>query len=97
MKVDNEFQEIGKRIPYEVPEDFFEKITEKTLQQAKLRDQKHRKNRILWQTMSVAASLAAALLLGYMILYPDMKSESNQLAMQSQPIGQQLNHKKQGN
>jgi len=95
MKVDNEFQKIGKRIPYEVPDGFFEKITEKTLQQAKLRDPKYRKSRILWRTMSVAASLAAALLLGYMILYPDIKSESNQLAIQSQPVGQQLNHKKQ--
>ena len=95
MRDDNEFQIVGKKTPYKVPGDFFEKISEKTLLLAKLQDQKLRKNRVLWRTVSVAASLAAALFLGYMILYPGTKPESNMLVQEKQSTGQQLNRQKQ--
>jgi len=68
---DIEFQEIGKRTPYHAPNGFFEQISEKTLQQAKLREQSHRKKLILWRTMAVAASLAAIVFIGYLTFQPE--------------------------
>lgn len=95
MIEDNEFQIVGKEIPYKVPNDFFEKISEKTLLRAKLQDQKPRKIRILHLTVSVAASLAAALVLGYIILSLWTKPESNLLVQEKQSTGQRLNWENQ--
>ena len=95
MRKDNEFQIVGKETPYKVPDDFFENISEKTLLRAKLRDQKLRKSRVLWLTVSLAASMAAALVIGYMILSPWTKSESNLLVQEKLSTGQQLTQQKQ--
>ncbi len=58
MESENTFKEIGKRVPYSVPDNFFEPLTEQTLTHAKKR-LRHSRTRqiILW------ASLAASVLL----------------------------------
>jgi len=70
MKENIEFQNIGKKTPFMVPDDFFEHISEKTLQRAKLRQQIQRKSLILWKTVAVAASMAAIILLSYFLSEP---------------------------
>ena len=71
MKEDNEFQEIGKKTPYQVPDGFFETLSEKTLQMARLRVQSHKKSMVLWRTVAVAASLTGIALAGYFALDMD--------------------------
>lgn len=70
MKEDIEFKRIGKRTTYKAPDGFFESVSEKTLQKAKLKEQNHRRNLTLWRTMAVVASLTAVILLGYYISEP---------------------------
>lgn len=88
MKEDIEFQEIGKRTPYQVPEGFFEHIPGKTLQKVKLREQNHRNHWILWKTMAVAASLAAVVMIGFLISGPE-KTE-NKMIVQEQQVESEL-------
>ncbi len=92
MKKEIEFQAIGKKLPYKAPLDFFEEISNKTLQKAKQREQDHKKNRRLWGLVSVAASLSALFFLGYFMLDPDNKSESNLTVQQLLPAGKQIVH-----
>lgn len=66
MKEDMEFQEFGKKLPYKVPEDFFEKVSAKTLLEARKREQNSRQRVIVLRTFAVAASLAAVAFLGYL-------------------------------
>ena len=94
MKEDIGFQKIGKEIPFKAPHDFFETISEKTLQKAKQREYNRRKIRRLWRSVSAAASLAALFFLGYFMLGPDIKSGSNQTAQEVQPTGRQIIHQK---
>ena len=65
MKADNEFDGIGKKTTYKVPDGFFEHISERTLSKAKQRELKRRKTLMLWRTVAVAASLSAIAILGY--------------------------------
>ncbi|MFA5326760.1 MAG: hypothetical protein WC384_03115 [Prolixibacteraceae bacterium] len=71
MKKDTEFQEIGKKIPYKVPEGFFDELSLKTLAEAKKRSESRRKFRILWQSVAVAASLTGLAFLGYYFSAPE--------------------------
>lgn len=71
MKKDIEFQEFGKKLPYKVPEDFFEKVSEKTLQKARKREQSSRRKVISLRTFAVAASLVAVAFLGYLKFSPE--------------------------
>ena len=87
---DNEFQGIGKKNPYKVPDGFFENISEKTLLKAKEREQNHGKSRALWRTLAVAASMAAMVLLGYFIFEPDNKPATNLIVQNKQPVEQQI-------
>ena len=66
MKKDIEFHEIGKETPYRVPEGFFDRISEKTLQNARKREQNRKKNLTLVRAFAVAASLVALAFLGYL-------------------------------
>jgi len=68
MKEDTEFQEIGRKTPYKVPEGFFEKISEKTLLLAKQRESKSRKIVMALRTFAVAASFSALALLSYFMI-----------------------------
>lgn len=85
MKQMNEFPEIGKKLPYREPVDFFEGLSEKTLQQAKLREQNRKRNLILWRTLAVAASISALALLGYFMYEPELV-ESPQIVQEKQPV-----------
>ena len=79
MKEDIEFQEFGKKLPYKVPEHFFEKVSVKTLQEARKREQNSRRKVIALRTFAVAASLAAVAFLGYLKFGPE-KSQPVQTA-----------------
>lgn len=67
MHPDNDFQQIGKKIPYNAPDGFFEKFSQKTLLKAKERDQDFKKINKTRRIFSVAASLVAMLLIGLFI------------------------------
>jgi hypothetical protein len=73
MNNKTEFEEIGRKSTYKVPDGFFEQVSEKTLRMAKQREQNHRKRIIMLQTFAVAASLSAIAFLGYFMLKPEPK------------------------
>ena len=87
MEPMDEFLNLGKKLPYREPAGFFEQISEKTLQQAKLREQKRRKSLVLWRTLTVAASLSALALLGYFMFEPD-KPEGKPIVLEKQTVEQ---------
>lgn len=89
MKKNNEFQEIGKRMTYKVPDGFFKQVSEKTLRKAKQREQNHRKSLLLWRTVAVASSLSALALLGYFMFEPG-KPEKNLIVQEKQPVTIQI-------
>ncbi len=68
MKEYDEFQQIGKEIPFKAPAGFFETISQKTLTKAIIRKQKHKKNNIRRLIYSVAASVALLLFVGFHFL-----------------------------
>lgn len=84
MKEDNEFQKIGKNIPYKAPDGFFELVSEKTLLKAKQREKNRKKILVLWRTLAVAASLAAVVWLGYFIQDTGLKQVSNPIVQNEQ-------------
>ena len=83
----DEFKDFGKKLPYQEPTGFFEQLSEKTLQQAKQREQSLRKSFVLWRTIAVAASLSALALLGYFMFEPE-KSVKNHIVLEQQPVEQ---------
>lgn len=87
MKQQDEFPGIGKKLPYREPVDFFEGLSEKTLQQAKLREQLRRKSLVLWRTVVVAASVSGLALLGYFMPEPE-KPEIQQIVQEKLPVEQ---------
>jgi hypothetical protein len=95
MKEDIEFQEIGRKTSYKVPDGFFEQVSEKTLQKAKQREQNRRKSIVLWRTVAVAASLAAVFLIGYFNQDPDLKTESNLIVQEKQRVEQPVIQKQE--
>jgi hypothetical protein len=71
MKEDTEFQEFKQKLPYKVPDSFFEQVSENTLSKAKQREEQKRKKSLwLWRSVSVAASLIGLALFGYFMLEP---------------------------
>lgn len=89
MKQPDEFPEIGKKLPYREPAEFFERFSERTLQQAKLREQNRRRSLVLWRTVVVAASVSALALLGYFMFEPELP-ESPQIVQEKQPVEQSI-------
>lgn len=65
MKDQDVFQKIGKRMPYEVPDDFFDTISQKTLQKAKVQTKGRGSVRRLIWVFAVAASLVGVIFLAY--------------------------------
>ncbi len=84
MKADNEFDGIGKKTTYKVPDGFFEHISERTLSKAKQRELKRRKTLMLWRTVAVAASLSAIAILGY-YMYETEKPEIQMIVQSKNP------------
>lgn len=68
MNYDSEFKQVGKKMPYYVPDGFFEGITEKTLDEARLREKSRRKYVLIWRSMAIAASLTALIAAGYLLI-----------------------------
>lgn len=89
MEPIDEFRDFGKRLPYQEPSGFFDQFSERTLQQAKRREQSRRKTVVLWRTVAVAASLSALALLSYFGFEPE-KPLIDPIANQQQPVEQQL-------
>lgn len=69
MKEEREFEQYGKRLPYQVPDGFFEDISGKTLQLAKRRGKKTKILRLSWLAVGVAASVTL------LILFPTYQDE----------------------
>lgn len=57
------FHNVGKELPYTVPNDFFDQLPDKTLTLAKERMERRRKNRRIIRFFTVMTSAAAVLLL----------------------------------
>lgn len=89
MKPSDEFPEVGKKLPYREPNDFFEGLSEKTLQLAKNREQNRRKTLILWKTLTVAASVSALALIGYYLTGPE-KPVNSPIVQEKQPAEQHI-------
>lgn len=87
MKNEAEFKAIGKKMPYKTPPGFFDRISEETLQKAKQKEMEQRKIRRLWRTVSVAASIAAIVFLGYVMLEPESRQKSNLLVQRMKQSG----------
>lgn len=87
MDPTDEFRDFGKKMPYQEPTGFFDQFSEKTLQQAKRREQNRKKSLVVWRTVAVAASLSALALLGYFIFEPE-KPETSQIVQEKQPVEQ---------
>jgi len=85
MEPTDEFRDFGKKLPYQEPAGFFEQFSERTLQQAKLREQSRRKSLVLWRTVAVAASLSALAILSYYMFEPE-KPVTSQIVQEQQPV-----------
>lgn len=55
-------------MPYSVPDGFFDMITEKTLEEARLREKSRRNHILIWRYMAIAASLTALITTGYLLI-----------------------------
>ncbi len=77
MDKDNKFPPFTKEIPFEVPDNFFESISEMTLARIKQEDRIRRKSRVLWSTFAVAASLVS-----FLFLIPNFQ----EVRVKSEPI-----------
>lgn len=94
MKEVDEFQKIGKKLPYQMPGNFFELVSEKTLRKAKQREQNRRKSLMLRRIVTVAASLSALALLGYFMLEPN-RPETNLIVQEKQTVTKPIIEQKQ--
>ena len=66
MKNMSDFDQLGKNAPFKVPDDFFENITLKTLDEAKRRPHKSFSHKIKI-TLSIAASILVLIVSGFFI------------------------------
>lgn len=71
MEDQDVFQKIGKRMPYEVPGDFFDKISGETLLKAKNQPTKKGNLRRLFWGITAAASLAGAMFIVFSVAEKD--------------------------
>jgi len=94
MEPTDEFRNFGKKLPYQEPAGFFDQLSEKTLQQAKRREQRRRKTVVLWRTVAVAASLSGLALLGNFMFEPE-RPVTNQIVQEKHPVEQQIIQKQE--
>lgn len=91
MQDNEEFQQIGKEIPYKVPPGFFESFAEKTLKEAIVREQIHKRNNIIRLFLSVAASIALLFYLGLHLRQDsDLIQSPNLIAEGTKPTNQSV-------
>lgn len=88
MEPNDEFQDIGKKLPYMAPDNFFEKTAMKTLQEAKIRERRSRQIIYLWQSVAVAASLTALAILGFFMFQRNETTEIQVVAQENKPTEQ---------
>ena len=86
MEPINDFKEIGKKLPYKAPDDFFETSSLKILQEAKRRES-HGKM-VIWRTIAAAASIAAVGFVGFYMLSRDVKPVEQSVVQADKPIAQ---------
>ena len=67
MKGELDFEKIGKKLPYSVPDRFFEDITKLTLEKARLRERKIKIRKLL-VLYSSAASVLILIATGFLLL-----------------------------
>jgi len=78
---ESKFHRIGKELPYQVPNDFFERLPEKTLQLAKQRVEKRRRSQNVIRFFA-AMSVAAAVLFVFLLApQRDLKTEHQLVAL----------------
>ena len=64
MTMENDLENMGKKMPYTVPEGFFDEMEERLMQEAAPKKTKSKtRNVVLWTSLAVAASLALLLVL----------------------------------
>lgn len=82
MNKDFDFNEVGKQMPYRIPEGFFERMQKETL--AKVEAEKRRK-KIYRFKMGITTLLgAAAIWCGAMFFFPTSNSEPSQTGMSNE-------------
>lgn len=89
-----EFQKIGKKTPYKVPEGFFEDISEKTLLKAKQKVQIHRRKMVFRSVMATIGVAAAVILFIFLNPAQESKPASNLTAQKQQETTQPTTLKK---
>lgn len=62
MKTEFDFQQVGKRTPYRVPEGFFDTFQQQVMAEARHRRQLRSRRRTLWLSLAGVAGIAAAIL-----------------------------------
>ena len=83
---ESKFHTIGKELPYTVPPDFFDRLPAKTLQLAKERMEKRRKNKWVVRTLAVLTTAAAVLFLFVIRPLNERQPGSNLLSKQELPV-----------
>lgn len=88
MEPNDEFQDVGKKLPYMAPDNFFEKAAMKTLQEAKIRERRSRQIIYLWRSVAVAASLTALAILGFFMFQRNETTDIQVVAQENNPTEQ---------
>lgn len=81
MKDNIEFEKIGRNISYEVPEGFFEKVSQKTLQLIKQRELRQKKVFVI-RIVAAAASLAILVSITLFLSRSGVNSDKKELSEQ---------------
>jgi hypothetical protein len=68
--MEKEFKDIGKKMPYSIPDGFFETITTVTLEKARRRERADRKRRVYFQWLAAAAVLTGIVFTSLRLLNP---------------------------
>jgi hypothetical protein len=79
--MEKEFKDIGMKMPYSVPDGFFDTITEMTLAKARKRERGDRRRHLLFQGLAAAAVLTGLTLTGIWLLNSDERVASPAIAV----------------
>jgi hypothetical protein len=78
--MEKEFKDIGKKMPYSVPDGFFETVTGVTLEKARRRDRADRKRIILLRWLAAAAVMTGVAFTAIRLLTPPEEVASPTIA-----------------